>query len=122
MASYPKPNIVTFQAGGTIVKGHAVKIGADASHVVECTATTDLSIGISNTSTTTSDDPVEVFMGGGGAAGKAGATIAKGKKLMSTTDGTLIEATTGKEVVGVALDAASSGDLFPVFVGLSTLP
>ncbi len=120
MASYPQPIPTSFRAGGTIVQGHAVKIGADAQHVIECTATSDLSIGIA-LADAASGDAIEVALGGG-CAGKAGASINKGKKLMSTTDGTIIEATTTCQVVGIALEDASAADLFGMLVVQSTLP
>ena len=116
MASTPTPIIHSFRAGGTIVKGHAVKIGADAQHVVECTAATDKAIGIANNDAST-DGAVEVCLPGGGAEGKAQGTIAAGKLVVSHTDGTLkAVATAGDRLVGFALDTAAAGDLFPVFV------
>ncbi len=45
--------------------------------------------------------------------GNAGAAITKGNKVMVTTSGWLITATSAGNVVGRALLAANSGDLFP---------
>jgi hypothetical protein len=119
MAAYPQPNLVSFRAGGTIVKGHAVKIGADAKHVIESTATTDKTIGVAMNAAS-SGDAVEVAIPGGGAEVVAQTTITSGQQLVSHTDGTLKPAAAGNDrVLAIALDAAVAGDFVPVIVSIS---
>lgn len=117
MASILQPKIQTFLAGGTIVAGHAVKFGADKSHVVECTAASDKSIGIAISGTTTVEDPVEVGRAGGGAKAVAHTTIALGDPLVSFTDGTLSPSTTtGDRIIGFSDQDAVVGDIFAMVV------
>jgi hypothetical protein len=119
MATIPQPNLVAFTAGGTIVKGHAVKLHTTTSQVVEATAVTDKMIGIAHNSAA-SGEKVEVAMPGGGAEAKSSGTIAAGKQLTSHTDGTLkAVAAANDRVIGVALDDAAANDLFPIFVTIS---
>lgn len=119
MANTLAPKIAVFSAGGTIVKGHAVKLSSKTV-VVECTAATDFGIGIAQTSAA-SGDLVEVALPGGGAKAKAQTTIAIGKLVVSHTDGTLKPiATAGDRILGVAMDAAVVGDLFDVNVVMGT--
>lgn len=117
MASSVRPLVVTLYAGGTIVAGHAVKFGADGKHVVECTASTDLAIGIALSGTTTSGDPVEVAVSGGGAKAVCHASVSKGQFLAPFTDGTLNASLSNKDViVAQAHDDGVAGDLIPVMV------
>lgn len=119
MASYPQPNLATFKAGGTIVKGHAVKIGADAKHVIESTATTDKHIGIAMGSASSGDD-VEVALPGGGCEVKAKTTFTAGQLLTSESDGLIKKvAAAGDRVVAMALDDAAANDLCPAMVVVS---
>lgn len=117
MAANLQPHIQTFLAGGTIVEGHAVKFGADKSHIVECTAASDKSIGIAQSGTTTTEDPVEVARPGGGAKAVAQTTIALGDALVSHTDGTLKPSTTtGERIIGFSDQDAVVGDIFAMTV------
>ena len=115
MASIIQANIVTFKAGGAISKGMAVKMGADNQHVVVCTAKTDKSIGVAQGDASAAEDAIEVAVCGGGAKGKAGGSISAGDLVSPTTDGSLIVTTTaGDRYVGIAMEDASSGDIFSV--------
>lgn len=112
MSAIAQPNVLTFKAGGVIVKGHAVKMGADDQHVVECTAKTDKQIGIAQNDASTAEDKVEVALPGGGSKVKAGGSISAGDLLASTTDGTLIATTTAADrYIAMAMEDMSSGDL-----------
>lgn len=115
MASILQPNMAAFTAGGTIVKGHAVKMSA-VGVVVECTANTDKAIGIAQCSAS-SGGKVEVAMPGGGGKAKLGEAVAIGLSVVSHTDGTLVKANTaGDKVIGILLEEGASGDLASVFV------
>ena len=89
MSAISEAKVLTFKAGGVIVKGHAVKIGADNKHVIECTAKTDKHIGIALNDASAAEDNVEVALPGGGAKAKAGGSISAGDLLAPTTDTTL---------------------------------
>ena len=69
MSSIIKPLIATYLCDAPIAKCLAVKISATngRTNVAVCSATTDLSIGITQNATTTAGDEVEVAHPGGGA-------------------------------------------------------
>ena len=116
MASSYKPHIVVLIAGGTVVKGHAVKAGTDDNHVIECTANTDLVIGLAQSSAA-SGEPVEVAIPGGGAKAKLGEAVVEGKLLVPHTDGTLVKANaSGDHLVALAMQGGASGDVIDVQV------
>lgn len=114
MSSTLAPKILSFIAGGTIVKGHAVKVSNDnGKYVIECTAATE-GVGIAQ-SDALINEVVEVALPGGGAKAKAQTTVARGDLVASHTDGTLKPTTTQNDrVLGVAMEAAVVGDLFAV--------
>lgn len=115
MASSFAPHILTFKAGGTIVKGHAVKLSAKDT-VVECTATTDKAIGIAQADAASAEF-IEVALPGGGAKAKAQGTINAGALLVSHTDGTLKKvAAASDRVIAMAMESAVAGDVFSVHV------
>lgn len=117
MASSIRPFIATYLVGGTIVAGHAVKFGADAKHVVECTAASDKAIGIAVGGSSTLEDPIEVFRPGGGGKGICHTTTNLGDPLVAFTDGTLnVSASTGDRIIAYADDAGVAGDMIPVVV------
>ena len=114
MASIVQPNISTFNAGATIVKGHAVKMSSDS--VVECTANTDRAIGIAQNSAA-SGEKVEVAMPGGGGKFVASETIGQGLSMVPHTDGTAAKANAeGDKVIAIALEDGVAGDLMSVMV------
>lgn len=116
MASYPTPEIVTFKADAAIAKGKACKVGTDSKHVAAGSANTSLSLGLAQNAATAAEDLVEVAVGGG-AIGLAGESISGGNLLVSHTDGSLVKAnSSGDIIVAMALEDASSGDLFAVLV------
>lgn len=118
MSSSLAPIIQTFKAGGTIVKGHAVKIGSARDTVVECTGLTDKAIGVAQVAAS-SGGLVEVAMPGGGCKALAGGTISAGMLCGSHTDGSIKKmATAGDRVLLVALEDAVSGDMFGGIVQL----
>ena len=122
MASIFQPSIQTFKAGGTIVKGHVVKLSTDDGQtVIEATAATDKSCGIAQCDAV-SGGLVEVALSGGGAKAKAHTTIAIGDFLASYTDGTLNPTTSANDVIlGQAMQAAVVGDIFAMHVIVSLL-
>ncbi len=118
MSAISQPRILTYVAGGTIVKGHAVKFGADYKTVVEVTATTDKSIGVAQIAGS-SGDSIEVAVNGGGAKGAAKTTIATGDLLGHNADGTLQKANAANDrVIGVAMQDAVAADIFYLEVAL----
>lgn len=120
MSSHGIPRALTFKAGATgIVKGCAVKGGADNKHVVVGAGNTDKLVGIALGAALLAEDKVEVALTGGGAKGLAGGTIAFGDLLTSDASGNLITtANAGDRVVAVAMESAVAGDLFSVEVNV----
>ncbi len=117
MASIAAPNVLTFNASAAIAKGKAVTVDATGKIVTASNAVTDKSVGVAMVAATTAGDKVEVAMPGGGAKGLAGGSISAGDLLAPTTGGALIATTTAtNRYVGIALEDASSGDLFSMMV------
>lgn len=116
MASYFTPQVLLFKAGGTIALGHAVKFGTDGQTVVECTATTDKSIGIA-AGDAASGEKVEVHVPGGGSKAKLNATVTRGQLLTSDTNGMLKKvAAANDRIVAMAMDSGVQNDIIPVHV------
>lgn len=117
MASSVQRQLVAFKADAAISKGMAVKLGTDADHVAKGAANTDACIGLAQNDVTAAEEPLEVAMPGAGGFGLAGESITKGKLLVSHTDGKLVQANaSGDRVIAMALEDASSGDIFAVMV------
>jgi hypothetical protein len=117
MASAPfKPNFAVLTAGGTIAKGHALKFGSDDKTVVECTATTDESIGLAWEDAVVGD-PVEVCLPGGGGKAKLNATVTRGQLLTSDTNGQLKKiAAANDRIIAMAHGSGVQNDIIPVMV------
>jgi hypothetical protein len=121
MSSFQRPNMATFNASAAIAKGKAVTVDATGKIVTAANAVTDKSIGIAQGASV--DDgagnfnAVEVALPGGGAKALAGGSISAGDLLAPTTGGALIATTTAtNRCIAVAMEDASSGDLFSVMV------
>lgn len=110
-----------FIANADLSAGTIVKLSA--GKVVAATAGTDVSIGVL-TSDVKSGQTADVRLRSAEGTVKvlAGGTIAAGEKVTATTAGKALKTTTaGNEVLGVALEAAVSGDLFEVMPSNSQL-
>lgn len=115
MASSLPVRAGTYLAGGTIVKGHAVKLSAEDT-VIECTANGDHSLGIAQSAATTGQS-VEVALPGGGGKAVLGEDVTIGASLVSHTDGTLVKVNATTDfVVAMATVAGSSGNTIGVEV------
>lgn len=120
--SFLVKNFQTYEAGGVIVKGQAVKFGTSRKIVVACAATTDLCIGIAQNATIVAGgvgDLIEVVHAGGAKA-LAKASITKGNRLGVNADGSIQKvAAQGDQAIGFALDDAAAADIVSVFVAIS---
>lgn len=104
----------TFYAGATVAANRIVKAGADVTKVIVGAAATDKSIGISDNLGASSGDTLDVILDGI-ALVKAGGTIGMGDIITSDGTGQGIATTTaGNRYIGIAMEDASSGDLFGV--------
>lgn len=97
---------------------YAVKLASTAGEVVVATATTDTQIGLIQNDP--ADGEAAEVAAWGVAIGKAGGSITAAQFVNALSTGTL-QGTAGgasgtERVVGIALEAASSGDEFPVLV------
>lgn len=117
MSAMIRPLIATFECDAAIIKGSAVKFGTTNKRVAVVSATTDLSIGVAQNTTTTAGDLVEVAFPGGGAKGLAKTTISKGNILGHNADGSLQKlASASDKIIGQAMQDASAADVFEIFV------
>jgi translation elongation factor EF-1alpha len=122
MASTITPVIVTFKASGAIAKGSSVKMGSDDQHVSIASAATDKQVGIAQSAAAAAEDLIEIAVSGGGAKAISGGTIARGDLLTSNASGALVATTTALDrIVGVAMSAAASGDIFSAQVQLGRI-
>lgn len=121
MTQYNASGDKGFEAGADLADGVIVKLSADK--VVVATAGTDVAIGVTvGTAKNGQTANIRLRSAQGTTVVLAGGTIAKGDKLTATTGGKAVKVTTaGHEVVGVALEAAASGDLFEMMPSNSTL-
>lgn len=116
MASSIAPVIEIRKAGAAITKGTAVKKGADDNHVVECTANTDLAVGIAQNEVLAAEDLVEVLVDGGGKM-LLGENVVYGNHLVPHTDGTGVKPNAaGDKLVAKAMEDGSSGEIVGVVV------
>jgi hypothetical protein len=117
------PNSIAYVAEGAIAAYSVVKIGASGG-CLQADSATVKSLGLSTDIAAASGDICDVIVQGV-ALGKAGGTVAHGDLLTSDSAGLLVAAapSTGvnNRIVGVALEAAVSGDIFRVAVALGSV-
>jgi hypothetical protein len=97
---------------------YVVKLASTAGEVVAASAVSDMQIGLLQNDP--ADGEVAEVAIGGIARGKSGGTITVGQRVSCLSTGTL-QGTSGgtassQRIVGIAMEAASSGDLFSVMV------
>lgn len=121
MSQFSESGVRAFPATVAHTRGHAVKFSS--GNIVVATAGTDVIVGVVDVDNDAGQDAnVRLRSASGTAIGLAGGTIAVGDKVTATTGGALIATTTDKdEVVGVALEAASSGAEFEMMLANYTL-
>ena len=105
-------SVRAFPATVAHVKGTAVKFSS--GNIVVATAATDAIIGVTDVANDAGQDAnVRLRSASGTATGLAGGSISVGDRVTATTDGSLIATTTAaNEVVGIVLEAVSSGAYF----------
>jgi hypothetical protein len=108
----------TYLAGAAIVRGRALKRGADANHAVQSAAATDVSLGIAIDHQATAERPLRVADRPGESTwGEAGAAFALDALLTSDANGRLVTAASTNPVTAIARQAAGAlGDLVYVEV------
>jgi hypothetical protein len=117
MSAYAQPVLLTFKAGAAIPAGSVVKPGADNQHVLVSAAATSKNFGVAQNAAAAAEDKVEVALPGGGGKGLAGGSISFGDLLTSDGAGALIATTTENDrYVAIAMEDASSGDLFAIHI------
>lgn len=106
----------TYLAGGAIVRGRAVKRGADMNHAVQSAAATDVPLGIAVDHQATAERPLRVADRPGETTwGEAGAAFALDALLTSDANGRLVTCATTQPVTAIARQAAAVlGDLVSV--------
>ncbi len=124
------PKIIkTYKAGATITQFRIAKVGADDDHVIQGAAATDKLMGVVDIPgapaiTSVAEEPVDVIHSGI-AMVEAGGTVAFGDLVTSDASGKAVAAAPATGVnnrtVGVAQQAAVSGDIFPVLVQLGSV-
>lgn len=114
-----------FTASGAVPANRIVKHGAADNLAAVAAASTDLLLGISQNKVDAADtEPVDVILQGL-APVKAGGSISRGAKVTSDASGQAIAAApaagSNAQVIGVAYEAASSGDIFRVLINQSVM-
>lgn len=106
----------TYLAGAAIVRGRALKRGADANHCVQSAAATDVPLGIAVDHQQTAERPLRVADRPGETVyGEAGAAFALDALLTSDANGRLVTAASTNPVTAIARQAAGAlGDLVAV--------
>lgn len=123
MAKHTDGNYISREAGEALTSAqyHIVKLSS--GKVVKAAAGTDVSIGVV-TNAPASGDTASVFVRSANGTGKvlAGGSITEGAKITADSSGHAVVTTTDKdEVLGIALEAADSGDIFEFMPSNSTL-
>jgi hypothetical protein len=99
---------VTRKAGAAILKGQALKAGANAGEVIPAAAGTDVVIGVAGDAAASGESvPVMLLGGAGGSVG----VLATGELAVGDAVGVLGAAVTTGLHIGRALEAAASGEL-----------
>lgn len=104
-----------YVASGAIAAYSVVKPGATAGTVALATAATDKILGAVGELPVVDGERVDVILDGI-ADMRAGGTISAGDLLTAAAGGAVVVAAAGNRIVGMALNAAVSGDRLPVFL------
>lgn len=103
---------------------YVVKMASTDGEVIPSAAVGDMHIGIVQNDPA-ADEPAEVACAGV-CKGKSGGSITIGQRLTALSTGTLSGTSGGtassQRLVGIALEAANSGDIFSVLVSLADGP
>jgi len=112
MSQWTEDNNKGYVANVAIGEGLACKLSS--GKIVIATAATDKIIGVTMGSYAAGETAsVKLRSSNGTGKAKAGGTIAVGDFITATTDGSLIATVTaGNQIVGMAVEAAASGDEF----------
>ncbi|HVX39607.1 MAG TPA: hypothetical protein VHB25_08540 [Gemmatimonadaceae bacterium] len=102
-------NLNTAIAGGVILRGTAVKRGADQNTAVQATANSD-NLGIAADYQDTAGRTFSYHGPGSNCEVRTGAAVALDALLASDANGKLITATTGQHVTAIAREAATAAD------------
>ena len=108
------------KAGAAVAAHRIVKPSADGT-VIQGAAKADALLGVSGSRAVASGDTVEVAVVGI-ADVEAGAAVTRGALVSSDANGKATPAAAaGDRVVGIAVEAAADGDIFPVLIAPSQL-
>lgn len=114
MAGFTPRNSTTFTTAGAVAANRIVKYHSVANQVVVATAATEKFAGITQFAATAADQELAVINDGTAKVIAAG-NIAYGDYVTATTGGAAVATTTAAAFyVGIARQAAASGDLFEV--------
>lgn len=108
MSSYRAEKPFPFKALTAVIKYKVVKLAAGNHEVEHAGAGEGIGIAMNDAD---AGCFVEVAMIGGGAKGKAGATIVKGALLAADASGDVITAVATDIYIGIALEAATAGQV-----------
>ncbi|MCC6193752.1 MAG: DUF2190 family protein [Burkholderiales bacterium] len=123
MSGIRNPVYYPFLAGASVGPNRLVKIGAADQTVIPGAAAADVIVGVSAQSiTTATGERVDVVMSGVYEV-VAGGSVTRGAPICSDAAGAGVvsapAAGTNNGIVGFALEAAASGDLFACFINPS---
>lgn len=111
--------VKSFKAEGAIAGNRIVTLGVAARSIVAASAVTETLVGVTHNLAADDGDLADVVVAGTPMV-KAGAAITKGSYVTTNAAGQAVAISAGTDrVIGIALDAASTGDLIPVLLSFS---
>lgn len=122
MSQHNPDQVLSFQSAGALAARVIVKLNTTAEQVVVAADATEPLVGVSYDKATAADQTVGVIASGT-AKVIAGGTIARGAFVTGTTSGHAAATTTAEDYyVGIAMQAAVSGDIFEVKIQPGHVP
>lgn len=118
MANFPCPQLITNLVAGedlSALQYRPMRLTSAGSVFADTSLTGDKTIGILMNAPTIGQ-VCEIATVGGGAKALAGGTIAAGDPVTASSVGRVVKATSGKDVIGYALESAVSGDIFGILI------
>ena len=109
----------SFKAEAAILGHHIVTLGVASQSAVTASAVSEVLIGVSHNLDAAINTSADVVVAGTPMV-KAGAAITKGSYVTTNASGEAIAVSVGTDrTIGIALEGASTGDLFPVLLSFA---
>lgn len=111
--------VKSFEAEGAIPGNRIVTLGTAANTVTQASAVSETLVGVTHNTDAEAGGMADVVMAGTPMV-KAGAAITKGTYVTTDASGQAIAVSVASDrTIGIALEAASTGDLIPVLLSFA---